>query len=63
MQRVDGIEVYLNYLQFSNISTDTRLSLKDKMLNDYRFGKVLKETKNELPPFRATLSTFGTPTY
>ena len=29
----------------------------------YRLGKVQKETKNGLPPFRPILSAIGTPTY
>ena len=33
-QEFDVIQFYLNHLQFSNVSTDTTVILKEKMLNE-----------------------------
>ena len=34
IQEFDVIQFYLNHLQFSNVSTDTTVILKEKMLNE-----------------------------
>ena len=34
IQEFDVIHFYLNHLQFSNVSTDTTVILKEKMLNE-----------------------------